>query len=199
MPSALATKATPKLQMTPPPVRLKMKATRPLSKPEPALYVEQVPEFISHSESRSSTKEQAPDSTDVSPSIEELTFHVVSHGHVFQASPTPITREDVEAKTWSNATHLFHHAIEVPRAVVEDNGLYTLITEMSDKWVPKKLVDDLEACIQHLNQQMEDGTIGHRISDAFGKWFLYDNNKVSLSTFIPQLCINIFIMFFITC
>jgi hypothetical protein len=50
--------------------------------------------------------------------------------------------------------------------------------------VPKKFVDDLEACIQYLHQQLEDGTIGHRISNVFGKWFLYDNNQVSFLTFI---------------
>ena len=110
-----------------------MKATRPLCKPEPALCVEHVQESTSHSESRSSTKEQASDSTDISPSIEELAFRVVSHDSVLQASPTLITREDVEVKDWSNATHLFHQAIEVLPAVVEDNGFYTLITEISDK------------------------------------------------------------------
>jgi hypothetical protein len=47
-----------------------MKATMPLSQPEPALCVEHVPSSTSHSEARSSTKEQSPNSTDVSPSIE---------------------------------------------------------------------------------------------------------------------------------
>ena len=147
MSSALATKATLKLQMIPLPARPKMKVTRPLSKPEPALCVEHVPESISHSESSSSTKEQAPDSTDISPSIEELAFRVVSHDHVLQASSTPIIREDVEAEAWSIASHLFHQAIDVPPVVIEDNGLYTLITEASDKWMPKKFVDDPKACI----------------------------------------------------
>jgi hypothetical protein len=98
VPLALATKVAPKLQMSPPPVQGKMKATGPLSQPEPALCVEHVPLSTAHSEARSSTKEQSPDSNDVSHSIEEVEFRVVSHAHVLQASPTTITREDVEVQ-----------------------------------------------------------------------------------------------------
>ena len=96
-------------------------------------------------------------------------FRVLSHDHVLQASPTPITREDVEAEAWRNVIHLFHQVIEVPPVIVEDNSLYILITETSDKWVPKELVDNTKACIQYLHQQMEDGMIEHRINTAFGK------------------------------
>ena len=125
---ALATKVAPKLLMSLPPTRWKMKATRPLSKPEHALCVEYVPSSTLHSEAHSSTKEQLPDSNDVSTSIEEFAFRVVNHDYVFQASPTTIKREDVEIQTWSNTTHLFHQAIKVPPPMIEGNGLYVSLS-----------------------------------------------------------------------
>jgi hypothetical protein len=112
-----------------------MKATRPFSQPEPALCVEHVLLSTSHSKARSSTKKQLPNSIDVSPSIEEVEFRVVSHEPILQASPTIITCEDVEIQTWSNVTHLFYQSIEVPLHEVEDNDFYVLITETSDNWV----------------------------------------------------------------
>ena len=77
--------------MPPPPARRKMKVTMPFSNSERRLYVEYILTSTSHSEARSSTKEQSPYLTNVSPSIEELAFRVMSLDHVLQASRTTIT------------------------------------------------------------------------------------------------------------
>jgi hypothetical protein len=135
VPLALATNVAPKLQMSPPPVRRKMKATGPLSQLEHALCVEHVLSSTLHSEARSSTKEQSPDSIDVSLSIEEVEFRVVNHASVLQVSPTTTTREDVEIQAWNNVTLLFHQAIKISPPKVENNDLYVLNTETIDNWV----------------------------------------------------------------
>ena len=78
---------------------------------------------------------------------------------------------------------------EVPPPEMDINGLYILITETNNKWVPKDLIDDPDACMQFLHQQLEDGTIGQHIGNAFGQWYLYGNTQVCSST---HIAINLF-------
>ena len=48
--------------------------------------------------------------------------------------------------------------------------------------MPKDLIEDLDACIQYMYKQLEDGTLGQHISNArgnaFGQWYLYGNAYV---------------------
>ena len=130
-----------------------------------------------HSEARSTTKHDRPVSQSDIPPIDDLEFVVVNHKKVLQ------TREEIEQQAWMDATHLFGQASDnaVPPRAVDINGLYILITETDEKWVPIELVNDPDACMQFLHQQLEDGTIGQRIGSAFGQWYLYGNTQVCLS------------------
>ena len=176
---ALAKRDAPKFSMSPPPFRRKMKATQP-PQPQPLSFVEHVNSFSLHSEARSGSKERNSNSPTVTPSTGKVEFRVVSHVHVLQPPSSTLSREEVEEQAWSNATQLFEQVkdIEVPPPQVDINGLYILITETGYKWVPKELVDDPDACMQYLHQQLEDGTIGQHIGNAFGQWYLYGNTHV---------------------
>lgn len=65
--------------------------------------------------------------------------------------------------------------IKVHPLQADINGLYILITETYDKWMPKKVVDNSYACMQYLHEQLEDGTFGQCIGNVFGQWYLYSN------------------------
>ena len=94
---------------------------------------------------------------------------------------------------YEEATTLFNaqNEIATPPEPVSVNGLFILITETDEQWVPKNLLDDLDACMQYLHKQLEDGIIGHRIGSAFGQWYLYGNAQVlsSLAMFSSYIIV----------
>jgi hypothetical protein len=113
-----------------------------------------------------------------------------SHEHVLHAQPShedvshvqhrPLSREDCKQQAHEEATTLFnaHNEIINPPDVVPVHGLYILIMETDEQWMPKELLDDPDACMQYLHKQLEDGTIGQHIGTAFGQWYLYGNAQV---------------------
>lgn len=91
--------------------------------------------------------------------------------------PRPLSREECKEQTYEEATTMFHAHIKVgspPKAVLV-NGLYVLIMESDEQWVPKKLLDNPDACMEYLFKQCKDGTIGQLSGAAFGQWYLYGN------------------------
>ena len=60
-----------------------------------------------------------------------------------------------EATTRSNAT--IELASPSPPGAV--NGGYIFITETDEQWVPKELIEDLDANMEYLHKQLEDETI----------------------------------------
>jgi len=88
-----------------------------------------------------------------------------------------MSREECRQHAYEEATRLFQERIEnsQPPVPVPVDGLYVLITETEEEWVPKHLVDDPDACMAFLLKQLKDGIIGQRIYSAFGQWYLYGN------------------------
>ena len=112
--------------------------------------------------------------------------------------PRPISREECKQQAHEEATTLFnaHNEIATPPEPVPVNGLYILITETDEQWVPKDLLDDPDACMQYLHKQLEDGTIGQRIGSAFGQWYLYGNAQV-FSSLAMFSCYTIVLCFIV--
>ena len=79
-----------------------------------------------------------------------------------------------EAMTLFNAST----KIASPPGPVPVNGLYILITEIDEQWVPKKLLDNSDACMQYLHKQLEDGTVKQLFDSTFGQWFLHGKAHV---------------------
>ena len=77
------------------------------------------------------------------------------------------------------------------------NGLYILITETDEQWVPKELLDDPDACMQYMHKQLEDGIIMQCIGSAFGQWYLYDNVHVFSSHVVFMLLFPTEILYFV--
>ena len=94
-----------------------------------------------------------------------------------------MSREECKQQAYEEATTLFnaHNEIATPPEPVPVNGLFILITETDEQWVPNNLLDEPDACMQYLHMQLEDGTIGHRIGSVFGQWYLYGNAQVCSS------------------
>lgn len=92
----------------------------------------------------------------------------------------PLTREECEQQAYEEATNIYNaqNVAPPPPATVPVNGLYVLIQETDEQWVPKRLLEDPDACMQYLNKQLDDGTIGPRMCSAFGQWYLYGHPKV---------------------
>ena len=175
------------IALSPPVPRRKLKAQKPTFQHTAHGTEERVPIPRSHSEARSSTKEQTMDAAQIPSPMEASAFRVMKHSHVTRS------REDVEAAAWRESAQLFGQAIDngKPPPEVDVNGLYILITETDDKWVPKDLIDDPDACMQYLHEQLEDGSIGQRIGSAFGQWYLYGNTQVCYSHSISMFFFKI--------
>jgi hypothetical protein len=77
------------------------------------------------------------------------------------------------------------------------NGLYIFIMETDKQWVPKELLDDLDACMQYMHKQLEDGAIGQCIGSAFGQWYLYDNARVFSSPDVVMFFFPTKILYFV--
>lgn len=94
--------------------------------------------------------------------------------------PLSLSREDCKQKAYEEATALFmsQSVSTQPPEPVPVDGLYVLITETDEQWVPMRLLDEPDACMQFLHRQLEDGTIRQNMGNAFGQWYLYGNKKV---------------------
>ena len=174
-------RATPTASNTPAP--RKVRANKPPLQPTRMCVSseEQPHHVISPSDSKSLSLDSAPSSpTSISP-LQAAEFRVVKHTGVLQsASPPPMSRQEVERQAWAEASRLFHPIDQtaIPPPQVPINGLYTLIAETDDQWAPKELLNNPQECMQYLHAQLEDGTIGQRIGNAFGQWYLYGNPTV---------------------
>ena len=106
---------------------------------------------------------------------EEGDFRVVRHSPPVRA----LTRKDVEDRAWVKANAKFPAgdtaSAPPPPTPVEVSGLYTLITEVKCDWMPLELLDDPQACMEFLHKMVEDGTLGVKLSSAFGTWYLFGN------------------------
>ena len=127
-----------------------------------------------------SDNDTVPQSCDVHESSEETTsaernFRVLRHN---PAKPFR-TRQDVEDRALVKARMKFPTAsaatIPTPPTPVEVSGIYTLITEVKVDWMRYELLDDPQACMEFLHKMVEDGTLGTKLSSAFGKWYLFGN------------------------
>ena len=96
--------------------------------------------------------------------------------------PRPVSREECKQRAYAEATTMFEAQTKVasPPKPIPVNGLYVLIMETADQWVPRKLVDDPDACMQYLCKQVKDGTIGKICGHAFGEWYLFGKARVCL-------------------
>ena len=144
-------------------------------------FEEHHPRVSSPSESLSPTADTAPDSPTSQRPNEDVGFRIVRHPDVVEVRPPPpMTRQDIERNAWAEAARLFRLATVIPSPPphVNINGLYVLIAKTDDQWAPKKLLKDPDACMQYLHAQLEDGTIGQHIGNAFGQWYLYGNPTV---------------------
>ncbi len=91
-----------------------------------------------------------------------------------------MSRRDIERNAWAEAIRLYRptNVILSPPPSVDIHGLYVLIAETDAQWAPKELLDDPDACMQYLHAQLEDGTLGQKIGNAFGQWYLYSSTTV---------------------
>ena len=114
----------------------------------------------------------------------EEAFHVVRHPrpskHIIQPPTTRnLTCKEIEERAWQKAKLKFLdgnlNLLPPPPVPVKVNVIYVLITEAPVQWMPKELVEDPQSCIQHLYKMLEDGIIGEKIGNAFGRWYLYGN------------------------
>jgi hypothetical protein len=108
-------------------------------------------------------------------------FRIVRHTDVVEVSPPqPMSRRDIERNAWAEAVRLYRptNVILCPPPSVDIHGLYILIAETDAQWAPKELLDDPDACMQYLHAQLEDGTLGQKIGNAFGQWYLYGSTTV---------------------
>ena len=76
----------------------------------------------------------------------------------------------VERQAWAEARTLFppKDLTVSPPPHMDINCLYILIAEIDDQWAPKHLLNDPMESMQYLHAQLEDGTLGQRIGNAFG-------------------------------
>lgn len=142
---------------------------------------EQPHQVISPSESKSQSMDSAPSSPTSNSPVQAVEFRVVKHMDVLQFATTPPkSRQEVERQAWAEATRLFHPKNQSgsPPPHQPINGLYILIVETDDQWAPRELLNDPHEYMQYLHAQLEDGTIGQRIGNAFGQWYLYGNPTV---------------------
>lgn len=63
--------------------------------------------------------------------------------------------------------------------------------------MPKELLNDLDACMQYMHKQLEDGAIRQCIGSAFGQWYLYDNAHVFLFPVVFMLFFSTKILYFV--
>lgn len=174
-------KATPTGSNIAPPK--KVRASKPPLQPTrmSVMSEEQQPAVDSPSESKSQGMDSAPSSPTSSSPVQAVEFRVVKHTPVLRAVSTlPKSREEVEREAWAEAARLYHPkgVSASPPPHVPINGLYILIAETDDQWAPRELLNDPHECMQYLHAQLEDGTIGQRIGNAFGQWYLYGNATV---------------------
>lgn len=174
--------ATPTSKSTPPSKSISRTSKPPLQPSRMAAQSEeQRHQVIPPEESKSHTLDSDPSSPSSNCPIQEVQFRVVKHNDVLQCETTlPLSREEVERQAVAEATTLFQakDAGASPPPHVDINGLYILISETDDQWTPRELLKDPQECMQYLHAQLEDGTIGQRIENAFGQWYLYGNDTV---------------------
>lgn len=75
---------------------------------------------------------------------------------------------------------------------VDINGLYILITDTYEKWVANERVNNLDARMQYLHQQLNYETIGQHIGRVLNEWYLYNNCP---ATYISLLILPIYLIF----
>ncbi len=94
--------------------------------------------------------------------------------------PQPLTRHEVGKKAYEEATTLYsvENQVGPPPSPIPVNGLYVLIRETEEPWVPKSLLEDPDGCMQILHKQLDNGTLRKRAQAAFGQWYLYGSAKV---------------------
>ena len=161
-------------------------ATKPPLQPSRlALPSEEHPQQLIHpTESNPVSAASDPGSPSSSCPLQEVEFKVVRHTDVLPCESTlPMSRQDVERQAWAEARTLFpsKDLMVSPPPHMDINCLYILIAETDDQWAPKHLLNDPVECMQYLHKQLEDGTLGQRIGNAFGQWFLYGNDTVGPS------------------
>ena len=127
------------------------------------------------------------------PPQEVVVSNLVAGPSTELVQPSPMSREECKQHAYEEARTLFqtrNETAQPPEPMPAVNGLYVLITETEEQWVPNSLLDDPDGCMQYLHKQLEDGTIGTRIGSAFGQWYLYGNAKVLyyVVIFISSAC-----------
>jgi hypothetical protein len=160
-----------KIGMQLPPERSKLRVS----------FEEHHPRVSSPSESVSPTWDNTSDSPTSQQPNEDVKVRIVRHAGILEVRLLPpMSRHDIERNAWANATRLFHptSVISCPPSHVDIHGLYIIIAETDDQWTPKELLNDYDACMKYLHAQLEDNTIGQRIGNAFGQWYLYGNTRI---------------------
>jgi len=105
----------------------------------------------------------------------------------------PLTREECEKKTYEEATQIYsvQNQVGPPPEPKPVNGLYILILQTEEPWVPKHLLQDPDGCMQFLKKQLDDGTIGACMWSAFGQWYLYGSAKVQFCSLVVLQCYHV--------
>ena len=123
-----------------------------------------------------------PVAAPTSPDIRSTSRETTSEGRDFNHhhSGGILTRDKIEERAWLKAKLKFldgnHVCIPPPPTVVDISGLYILITEVDNDWMPKDLIEDPQACIQFLHRMVEERTLGVKLGSPFGTWYLYGNS-----------------------
>ena len=123
------------------------------------------------------TTQNSMDIRSVFPDTEsdEGDFRIVRHTRPVR----PLTRKDVEERARDKAKRKFPDGNSAsappPPTPVDVSALYTLLTEVKTPWFPKELLTQPQACLEFLHNMVEDGSLGVKLSSAFGSWYLYGN------------------------
>ena len=65
--------------------------------------------------------------------------------------------------------------------------------------MPKELIEDLNACIPFLHKMVDEGTLGVKLSTAFGHWYLYSNRVRNNIYELKSLKLYLFYLFTMPC
>ena len=155
--------------------------------------------------SATSAKEDTDDDTPpvaapTSPDIRSTSRETTSEGRDFNHRHCDriLTRDQIEERARLEAKLKFPDGnpvcIPPPPTAVDISGLYILITEVDNDWMPKDLIEDPQACIQFLHRMVEEGTLGVKLGSAFGTWYLYGNSVCDVyvcQVFVLHLTLHI--------
>ena len=114
-------------------------------------------------------------------------------------TPVKLTRKDVEerAKMVVNALIISSDFnLGSPPEEVPVHGLYIIVTETEEEWMPRSLFDQPEQCVNFFQTLKKDGLLAQTIFTAVGSWYVIGvniSNSNHMCTYI--LCLYHYILY----